>query len=543
MKLTLEMQTSLNSISLKLNVDKKYKTLLLPYSDYSSWQRILTNLIINAVEAAEHKDNSGSVEIKLFNDRGNDVKIEIIDDGIGMDDGTLKNFTTRGFTKGKKRGQGFGVNQESVNFVEKYGEFNVSSKLGEGTKITIVISKSKTSEHTQKRTPLSPRLLLNIKRVSFIGIFGLLGLSMLNLLIPPPEVMYVNLINQDEVHKTAFRGIEALDKNFNIIWDTTFTDYFLSIGEEIEFTKPLVHDINVDGTNEILLPMRTWPHLENTNSVKLFCFSGTGKKLWEYQTGPRPYRAIFDYDIGSEGAFTTIYFRIYEFNKREPHIFIIAACHMYPTQALILDGEGNKLREYWHAGNFYVADFIKTYNRPIDFDEDGRVELVFYAQNNRVGWSPAVFMMEYEDFSGQSIPYIDSVFEKAGEDVYYVFGHAWVNDGPGFAENGMPLNCVGMHGATFRRYASLNIRSYEFSTNDGRTIRFNPDMSLDTIIVDFNLFSEWWDERSKQIKKPRPWNEQDIEQLYGYRKYVDGELVVDSIMIAPEKYDWQYWAR
>jgi hypothetical protein len=142
------------------------------------------------------------------------------------------------------------------------------------------------------------------------------------------------------------------------------------------------------------------------------------------------------------------------------------------------------------------------------------------------------------------------LFPQAKEEAYYIFGHAWVCDGPGYLESGegkyyssISLNNVVIMGAALKRISGPGGFRHEFYTTDGRTICFDHNFNLDSIIVDTTEFARWWNERKKTVLVNRNWDSEDLRQLYGYRKYVRGELVTDSISLYPERYDYiNYWA-
>jgi hypothetical protein len=74
------------------------------------------------------------------------VSVIIEDSGIGMDEVTRSSFYKKGFTSGKEGGLGLGVSEESVEFINRYGNWRVESQKGVGTKITVNIDKEKTQK-------------------------------------------------------------------------------------------------------------------------------------------------------------------------------------------------------------------------------------------------------------------------------------------------------------------------------------------------------------------------------------------------------------
>jgi signal transduction histidine kinase len=146
-----------DKVTLKPILAKTRYQLRLPYADYANWLRIFRNIIINAIEAVELSGKFGRVEVQLSYPNKTSARIEIADNGVGMDSATLTNFTRRGFTSGKQSGQGLGVNEDTVLFLEKNGSFNATSVPGEGTTITIDIDYTKNTNGQLGAQLVSPQ--------------------------------------------------------------------------------------------------------------------------------------------------------------------------------------------------------------------------------------------------------------------------------------------------------------------------------------------------------------------------------------------------
>jgi len=133
------------SIEIAEQLDDAGDTVRFSYDKFKEWQRVLTNLIRNAIEAVEAKRSEagglglvGEERVAAdFSLRGGDehhwvkvstrqpdavsdsVSVIIEDSGIGMDEATKASFYKKGFTSGKEGGLGLGVSEESVQFINK----------------------------------------------------------------------------------------------------------------------------------------------------------------------------------------------------------------------------------------------------------------------------------------------------------------------------------------------------------------------------------------------------------------------------------------
>lgn len=105
-------------------------------ADYNRLKQVLVNVFKNAIEAKkEDSDLKISLRTKIDNDN---LLIIISDNGIGMDDETLKRVSEMFFTT-KKNGTGLGI-ALSKEIVELHGgTINYFSELGKGTKVVITL--------------------------------------------------------------------------------------------------------------------------------------------------------------------------------------------------------------------------------------------------------------------------------------------------------------------------------------------------------------------------------------------------------------------
>jgi len=101
-------------------------------------EQVLVNLIVNAAQAMPD-DRRGRIRVRTSM-RGNDVAIEVEDDGRGMDEKTLRSIFDPFFTtKRVKGGTGLGL-AIAYRIVEEHGgSIGVTSRVDEGTVFTVLI--------------------------------------------------------------------------------------------------------------------------------------------------------------------------------------------------------------------------------------------------------------------------------------------------------------------------------------------------------------------------------------------------------------------
>lgn len=103
-------------------------------------KRVLSNLINNAVEVFDNKDEA-RILISL-RDKGDDsLLLTIEDNGKGIPADILKKLCSRGKTYGKQGGSGLGLYHAKTTIESWGGAFDIESEVGLGTKIKIVLVK------------------------------------------------------------------------------------------------------------------------------------------------------------------------------------------------------------------------------------------------------------------------------------------------------------------------------------------------------------------------------------------------------------------
>jgi PAS domain S-box-containing protein len=117
---------------------KETEDLQLPF-DYVNLKTALLNIIINAIEAMP--EEKGELAINYYSSL-DEVHIEISDNGVGIDEETLKQLFDPFFT-GKRKGMGLGLTS-TQNIIQQHGgNIDVESEVGLGTTFTINLPKVK----------------------------------------------------------------------------------------------------------------------------------------------------------------------------------------------------------------------------------------------------------------------------------------------------------------------------------------------------------------------------------------------------------------
>lgn len=106
---------------------------------------ILGNFIENALEAITEDNKDEKVVIIRTEEDEKNIKIEVKDNGIGIDEKNLQKIFEYGYTT-KATGNGIGLFLVKERVESQGGEMKVISKLGQGTKISVLIPKEDKNE-------------------------------------------------------------------------------------------------------------------------------------------------------------------------------------------------------------------------------------------------------------------------------------------------------------------------------------------------------------------------------------------------------------
>ncbi len=101
----------------------------------AEFKRVLSNLIENAIEAV---GEDGLVEIRL-SVRDQELRVEILDNGVGIPEEVLTKLTHRGFSYGKANGSGLGLYHARAAVASWGGSLKIESEPTKGTRVAFVL--------------------------------------------------------------------------------------------------------------------------------------------------------------------------------------------------------------------------------------------------------------------------------------------------------------------------------------------------------------------------------------------------------------------
>lgn len=117
-------------------------------AEAKEFQRIVSNLVNNAIEAL---DGPGRVSVSL-SAAGEQVVLEISDNGRGIPSETLGKLGRKGETHGKKGGTGLGLYHARTSVKKWGGDLAITSEPGRGTTITLRLPRTVNPETVEKPT-------------------------------------------------------------------------------------------------------------------------------------------------------------------------------------------------------------------------------------------------------------------------------------------------------------------------------------------------------------------------------------------------------
>ncbi|MBN2143117.1 MAG: HAMP domain-containing histidine kinase, partial [Candidatus Aureabacteria bacterium] len=111
---------------------------ILILADTTNLVQVMTNLIRNAYEACEHRDNP-QIRISIEKKSKTMVHISITDNGVGITEETLKNLFQFKFTTKGTKGSGIGLYFSKLIMKLHGGDITVFSQYGRGSTFTVTV--------------------------------------------------------------------------------------------------------------------------------------------------------------------------------------------------------------------------------------------------------------------------------------------------------------------------------------------------------------------------------------------------------------------
>ncbi|ABO67200.1 sensor histidine kinase [Geobacillus thermodenitrificans] len=112
-----------------------------PWMDRDHLVTIIGNLLDNAMEAVLHNGKEEKRVTVFLTDLGNDLIIEVEDNGLGIDPAVAERIYDRGFSTKASGLRGYGLDLVKKALEMLDGQITYQSKQGEGTVFTVIIPK------------------------------------------------------------------------------------------------------------------------------------------------------------------------------------------------------------------------------------------------------------------------------------------------------------------------------------------------------------------------------------------------------------------
>jgi signal transduction histidine kinase len=100
--------------------------------------RSVLNLVSNAIDASSDKENI-QVHVSIHGNDAGEIVIDVIDQGCGMDEKTMKAIFQPFYSEKGSRGTGLGLSITRKIVEENGGRIQVTSSIGEGSTFSIIL--------------------------------------------------------------------------------------------------------------------------------------------------------------------------------------------------------------------------------------------------------------------------------------------------------------------------------------------------------------------------------------------------------------------
>ncbi|MBF0319209.1 MAG: hypothetical protein HQL01_05330 [Nitrospirae bacterium] len=141
--------TDINNVNIVADMDESLPDVMI---DYKAIHTALLNLICNAMDTCRDKvynnEDSGRVSIKTYITKDGEIALDVADNGCGIKPCDMENIFKLFYTTKHSKGNGLGLAITKKIIDEHGGKIELDSKLGRGTKFTIVLHKDR--RHKQK---------------------------------------------------------------------------------------------------------------------------------------------------------------------------------------------------------------------------------------------------------------------------------------------------------------------------------------------------------------------------------------------------------
>lgn len=150
-----DMKAHENSIVIERDFDPQAGKMFKIFLDQRGIHTCLSNLVANAMDACESdtRKSEHRIIVKTAQDEDGDLRYEVIDDGVGMNEETKRKIFSSFYSTKGSRGTGLGLLVTSKIVMEHGGHISFRSEEGVGTTFTIVLPPGKPTKPMGAKTP------------------------------------------------------------------------------------------------------------------------------------------------------------------------------------------------------------------------------------------------------------------------------------------------------------------------------------------------------------------------------------------------------
>lgn len=171
--------------------------------------------------------------------------------------------------------------------------------------------------------------------------------------------------------------------------------------------KYAVVDLNGDENKDILLGFES----KGSDHSRVIALNSYGKILWKYIKEPN-----YPYSGGHSGRFNVTDLKTYYHNDRQKCVVIFNDQDWYQSVMLVLDKNGQQLKEFWHPGQMHQVEFLGDIFVVKAMNNDLRQTRISKYPNKNFS---VVFALKYSNIFGEAPPYYGPLPKNRKFEWYY----------------------------------------------------------------------------------------------------------------------------